>query len=89
MNDYISDEMLAAYIDGTGTPLEKQIVELQLNEENIRETIELASEFNEGEAMDNMPPIDISRTIDCFLKPFEEYKELKKDLYNDTEDTVV
>ena len=27
MNDYISDEMLAAYIEGTSTPLENMIIE--------------------------------------------------------------
>lgn len=54
MNDYISDEMLAAYIEGTSTPLENMIIEQQLNDENICETIEIASEYDEADVMDNL-----------------------------------
>lgn len=89
MNDYISDEMLAAYIDGTSTPLENMIIEQQLNDENIRETIELASEFNEADIMESIESIDISKTIDDFLKPFEDFKELKGDVDNGSKDNVI
>ena len=82
MNDYISDEMLAAYIEGTSTPLENMIIEQQLNDENIRETIEIASEYDEADVMDNIEAIDISKTIDDYLKPFDDFKELKKDIDN-------
>lgn len=89
MNDYISDEMLAAYIDGTSTPLENMLIEQQLNDENIRETIELASEINEADIMEGIESIDISKTIDNFLKPFEDFKELKEDIDNGSKDTVI
>ena len=89
MNDYISDEMLAAYIEGTSTPLENMILEQQLNDENIRETIEIASEYDEADVMDNIEAIDISKTIDDYLKPFDDFKELKKDRDNGSEDVVL
>ena len=89
MNDYISDEMLAAYIEGTSTPLENMIIEQQLNDENIRETIEVASEYDEADVMDNIEVIDISKTIDDYLKPFDDFKELKKDIDNGSEDVVL
>lgn len=89
MNDYISDEMLAAYIEGTSTPLENMIIEQQLNDENIRETIEIASEYDEADVMDNIEAIDISKTIDDYLKPFDDFKELKKDVDNGSEDVVL
>ena len=89
MNDYISDDMLAAYIDGTSTPLENMLIEQQLNDENIRETIELASEINEADIMEGIESIDISKTIDDFLKPFEDFKELKEDIDNGSKDTVI
>ena len=89
MNDYISDEMLAAYIEGTSTPLENMIIEQQLNDENIRETIEIASEYDEADVMDNIEAIDISKTIDDYLKPFDDFKELKNDIDNGSEDVVL
>lgn len=89
MNDYISDEMLAAYIEGTSTPLENMIIEQQLNDENIRETIEIASEYDESDVMDNIEAIDISKTIDDYLMPFDDFKELKKDIDNGSEDVVL
>lgn len=82
MNDYISDEMLAAYIEGTSTPLENMIIEQQLDDENLRETIEIASEYEETDVMDNIEAIDITKTIDDYLKPFEDFKELKDNIDN-------
>ena len=82
MNDYISDEMLAAYIEGTSTPLENMIIEQQLNDENIRETIEIASDYEQADVMDNIEAIDITKTIDDYLKPFEDFKELKDNIDN-------
>lgn len=82
MNDYISDEMLAAYIEGTSTPLENMIIEQQLDDENLRETIEIASEYEETDVIDNIEAIDITKTIDDYLKPFEDFKELKDNIDN-------
>ena len=82
MNDHISDEMLAAYIEGTSTPLENMIIEQQLDDENLRETIEIASEYEETDVMDNIEAIDITKTIDDYLKPFEDFKELKDNICN-------
>lgn len=82
MNDYISDEMLAAYIEGTSTPLENMIIEQQLNDENIRETIEIASDYEQADVMDSIEAIDITKTIDDYLKPFEDFKELKDNIDN-------
>lgn len=82
MNDYISDEMLAAYIEGTSSPLENMIIEQQLDDEKLRETIEIASEYEETDVMDNIEAIDITKTIDDYLKPFEDFKELKDNIDN-------
>lgn len=82
MNDYISDEMLAAYIEGTSTPLENMIIEQQLDDEKLREAIEIASEYEETDVMDNIEAIDITKTIDDYLKPFEDFKELKDNIDN-------
>jgi len=89
MNDYISDEMLAAYIDGTSTPLENMIIEQQLNDENLRETIELASECNDLELINHVESIDISKAIDDYLKPFEDFNELKENIDNGSEEVVL
>lgn len=89
INDYISDEMLAAYIDGKSTPLENMIIEQNLNNENIRETIELSSEYNDFDAINSVEPIDISQTIDTYLKPFEDYKDLVDDVDIGSEDVVL
>ncbi len=89
INDYISDEMLAAYIDGKSTPLENMIIEQNLNNENIRETIELSSEYNDFDAINSVEPIDISQTIDTYLKPFEDYKDLVDDVDTGSEDVVL
>ena len=82
MNDYISDEMLAAYIEGTSTPLENMIIEQQLDDEKLREAIEIASEYEGTDVMDNIEAIDITKTIDDYLKPFEDFKELKDNIDN-------
>ncbi len=89
INNYISDEMLAAYIDGKSTPLENMIIEQNLNNENIRETIELSSEYNDFDAINSVEPIDISQTIDTYLKPFEDYKDLVDDVDIGSEDVVL
>lgn len=89
MNDYISDEMLAAYIEGTSTPLENMIIEQQLDDEKLRETIEIASEYEETDVMDNIEAIDITKTIDDYLKPFEDFKGLKEDIDEGSKDTVI
>ena len=80
INNYISDEMLAAYIDGTCTPLENTLVEQQLCDENIQEVIDLVSDSANQDFMQNVEPIDFASTIDNYLKPIEEYQELKADV---------
>lgn len=80
INDHISDEMLAAYIDGTSTPLESTLVEQQLSDENIQEVIDLVSDSADLDFMQNVEPIDFTSMIDNYLKPIEEYQELKADI---------
>lgn len=89
INDYISDEMLAAYIDGTSTPLESTLVEQQLSDENIQEVIDLVSDSADLDFMQNVEPIDFTSMIDNYLKPIEEYQELKADIDGSPDDIVL
>ena len=89
INDYISDEMLAAYIDGTSTPLESTLVEQQLSNENIQEVIDLVSDSADQDFMQNVEPIDFTSMIDNYLKPIEEYQELKADIDSSPDDIVL
>lgn len=89
INDYISDEMLAAYIDGTSTPLESTLVEQQLSDENIQEVIDLVSDSADQDFMQNVEPIDFTSMIDNYLKPIEEYQELKADIDSSPDDIVL
>lgn len=89
INDYISDEMLAAYIDGTSTPLESTLVEQQLSDENIQEVIDLVSDSADQDCMQNVEPIDFTSMIDNYLKPIEEYQELKADIDSSPDDIVL
>ena len=88
-NDYISDEMLAAYIDGTSTPLENTLVEQQLSDENIQEVIDLVSDSADQDFMQNVEPIDFASMIDNYLKPIEEYQELKADVDRGPDDMIL
>lgn len=89
INDYISDEMLAAYIDGTSTPLESTLVEQQLSDENIQEVIDLVSDSADLDFIQNVEPLDFTSMIDNYLKPIEEYQELKADIDSSPDDIVL
>lgn len=89
INDYISDEMLAAYIDGTSTPLESTLVEQQLSDGNIQEVIDLVSDSADLDFIQNVEPLDFTSMIDNYLKPIEEYQELKADIDSSPDDIVL
>lgn len=89
INDYISDEMLAAYIDGTSTPLESTLVEQQLSDENIQEVIDLVSDAADQDFIQNVEPINFTSMIDNYLKPIEEYQELKANIDSSPDDIVL
>ena len=89
VNDYISDEMLAAYIDGTSTRLENMIIDQNLNNEDFQEAIELSADYNDFNAINSVESIDISKTIDDYLKPFEDYRDLIDDVDTGSKDVVL
>jgi hypothetical protein len=89
INDYISDEMLAAYIDGTSTPLESTLVEQQLSDGNIQEVIDLVSDSADLDFIQNVEPFDFTSMIDNYLNPIEEYQELKADIDSSPDDIVL
>ena len=79
--DTISDEMLAAYIDGNAIPLEKYIIEKELHVGNIQEVIDVIRDiklFPElmdiGERQDDEDPDKKTDKEDVTLK------ELKKNI---------
>lgn len=78
----LSDEMLASYIDGTCSPIENSIVSQYLNDESIREVLDITNEMPSDVDLNEFDSIDITDKIDHFMKPFEEYSELKHDLDN-------
>ena len=45
-NENISDEMLAAYIDGNAIPIEKNIIGNYSNDERLQELLEMVSDIN-------------------------------------------
>lgn len=77
-----SNEMLAAYLDGISTPIEDSIIKDCENNEDIQEVIDITNGYKDINASLEFNHIDIGETIDNFLKPFNDYKELKTSFEN-------
>lgn len=77
--DY-SNEMLSSYLDGSCTPLEQMIIKGCENQEDIQEILDITNGYKEVDTNLEFNDIDISDTIDNYLKPYEDYKELKTSL---------
>jgi predicted anti-sigma-YlaC factor YlaD len=43
---FLTDEMLAAYIDNNATPIEKNIIEEHLQREELQEMLDIVSDLN-------------------------------------------
>lgn len=53
-DEYITDEMLAAFLDGKAFPLEKCLIEDRMSNEDIQEVIDIVTDIrNNIEPLDN------------------------------------
>ena len=53
-DDYITDEMLAAFLDGKALPLERCLIEDSMSNEDIQEVIDIVADIkNNIEPLDN------------------------------------
>lgn len=84
----ISDEMLAAYIDGNSNPLEEKIVSESFSNESVTEVLELSTDCKDSELLTNFEALDFSSVVDDFTKPLRDYNELKNNI-DFTDDTHI
>ena len=82
----INEEMLAAFIDGNCTPLERYIIEQSLKDEKI---VDIVDDCKVLDKVDSIDPIDISEAIDKYLKPIEELKELKRNIITEKTEHIL
>ncbi|MBO5181300.1 MAG: hypothetical protein J6B92_05355 [Paraprevotella sp.] len=84
-NDYnnnISDEMLAAYIDGKAIPIEKNIIGNYSNDERLQELLEIVSDIkanpeliDAGEYLQGEIPDKLFEAIDNSFQEIKRYME--------------
>lgn len=76
----ISDEMVAAYIDGNCNRLEEMVITASISDESVAEVLELSDDCKGLEYMNDFDPLDISGLVDDFTRPLREYNELKNNI---------
>ena len=81
-DNFISDEMLAAYIDGNAIPIEKNIIENYLDNGELQELMEIVSDIK-----NNPELIDLGESLQAEIpdKVYDEadmLHELKKNIEN-------
>lgn len=79
-NHRISDELLASFIDGTCSPLEKSIVDNQMCNEELLEVLEISSDCINEKVISSIDPIDMHSVIDKYMTSVEQFSELKSAL---------
>ena len=85
----INEEMLAAFIDGNCTPLERYIIEQSLKDEKVQEIVDIVDDCKVLDKVNSIDPIDISEAIDKYLKPIEELKELKRNIITEKTEHIL
>lgn len=85
----INEEMLAAFIDGNCTPLEKTIIEQSLKDEKVQEVVDIVGDCKNLDNIECIEPIDISEAIDKYLKPIEDLKELKRNITTEKKESFL
>lgn len=73
----ISDEMYAAYIDGTCNPLEKMIIKASISYDSVAEVLELSNDCKGLECLNDFELLNISSIVEDFTRPLRDYDELK------------
>ena len=76
----ISDEMLAAYIDGNATPLECLIINDAIDNEDIAEVMEIVSEARNNPELLEVDDCSELKFIEESLNKIEQFNELKQQL---------
>ena len=80
LDQFITDEMLAAYIDGNAMPIERNIIEKYINNEEFQEILDIVSDIK-----DNPEIVEKTEGIDCDMpdldvSPESLFQELKKEI---------
>lgn len=76
----ISDEMLAAYLDGNCTPLERLVIGDSLADESMQEFEDLVSDSKDAGMLEQVEDLWIEDMVERLTRPFQEYGELKNGL---------
>ena len=77
---FITDEMLAAYLDGNAIPIEKNIIENNINNDEFQEILDIVSDIK-----DHPEIVEKAEGIDCDIpylevSPESLFQELKKEI---------
>lgn len=76
----VSDEMLAAYIDGNSSPIENLLIADFLPNESAKEILDLSADCKNEKLISNVEPISFSDIVGEFVRPFKDYEELKDNI---------
>ena len=82
-SDYITDEMLAAYIDGNSLPIENDMIEKCLSNCEIQELLDIVHDFNSNpEFTERVECLEFELPKQIFEQPYsiwdEVHEEMKK-----------
>ena len=73
----IPDEMLASYIDGRTTPLEKGLIEDQLGDDNINDIIDIVKDAVSFSDMLQVESLEHNEVIYSYIRSIEQFNDLK------------
>jgi len=90
LDQFITDEMLAAYIDGNAMPIEKNIIEEYINNEEFQEILDIVSDIKDNpeiventEGLNNEIPDNIEEYTESLLH------ELKKGIEKTDNNNII
>lgn len=78
-NEHISDEALAAFIDGNATPLEKYIIGNNLGNDELQELLEIVSDVKTNPELFEMNEKSLDDVIDNGI---DDLNRIKTDVEN-------
>ena len=85
----ISDEMIAAYIDGNATHLESNIIENLSKNDDFQEVADISLDCKDSEIIESVEPVDMAEILGQYIASVEIFSELKKDLDSEHSDNVM
>jgi len=74
----IPDEMLASYIDGRTTPLERTLVENQFKDEDFNEILDIAKDAISFSEKMELEPLGRNEIIDSYIQKVDQFQDLKE-----------